>query len=217
MGWWGTHRTWLPEGLEGPGQLPKRLWSLEVKWDLAAHASVCVHVCLCACTGSNGEILDTRPATGWSGCLSPVTGRIHCVCACAHTVRRSVPAAGAGLRPQELVQPDASSWGVQRQAVTGWSVCLCPASKGIHILQYFPLTGLHCDHSERGRGWCQRCCLCCSVWPVTGMCVLYMCACVCASQEHVLSSTTGSSWGHKAVAALPLSGYWIWQCLNIQK
>lgn len=36
--------------------------------------------------------------------------------------------------------------------------------------------------------------------------VAYVCVCVCAYWESVLTLTTGGTWGHRAVAAPPLLG-----------
>lgn len=131
--WWSTCNSWLPEGREGTDQLPERLWSLRAKWKLAACVYVCAHVYVRDCTGHSGLISDPRPAAAWTRCLSSAAGSIHSVCVC--TVKQSE----VGLWPQEPIH-----------AVTGGSVCLCPASRGIHFLHMYLL------HASRPSLWSLR-------------------------------------------------------------
>ena len=123
-------------------------------------------MCLCVCTCIRMCLCRTQwrdprsKASYWMDWMSKPSywNDPFCVCVCVYacTVRQSVPAAGVGLQPQELVHPDASNWedqGIQRQLLEG--LCVCAQLVGgptFCTCMYFPLTDLHCDCSERGTG-----------------------------------------------------------------
>lgn len=95
---------------------------------------------------------------------------------------------GCGL--QELLRPDARSWGDWDR---GTSYCLSPAAGGIHIVHmymctdvYFTHMDLPPDQPERGTGQSPRDCLCFKVLTVSicadkhvQLSVYVLCTCVC--------------------------------------
>lgn len=48
-----------------------------------------------------------------------------------------------------------------------------------------------------------------AVWVYVCVCIAYVCLRVCAYQEYMLSLATVCTWECAAVAAMPLSGFWI--------
>lgn len=138
-----------------------------------------------------------------------------CVCVCARVCKwygqYQQPEQGCGLRSSYAPMSAATGQ-------VGWPRLLMGSMFPIFI--YVGLTrGPSHSLWERGAGWGPWSCLClseCSVCPpdpsvhtrvMSGVCV---CCVQRVHWEHWLSLATGWTWSHRAAAASPCSGCWIW-------
>lgn len=150
--------------------------------------------------------------------------RVHvhvCVCACAYACKWHglylQQEQGCGLRDWYVQVSATGDTGIQWQLLGAPNVS-APLLTGsaLHLCIYtFSPQDLYPACPERGTGWCCCCCLCCvSALHAYLICVASPICMYTSGVNLCLSLTAGWTWGHGAVASLPLSGYEAWQSLT---